>query len=52
MFLNFRDRMFCRITLEAYGKTIESGEEFLHGFCEAVVGESYGFLSFPISFEI
>ena len=46
-FFDFRDRIFSRITLEAYGKTIDyfqSREEFLYAFRDAVAGKSF-FLS-------
>jgi serine/threonine protein kinase len=41
IFLDFRDRMFCRITMEAYGGTIDhfkSREELLYAFRDAVAG--------------
>ena len=45
-FLDFRDRIFSRITLEAYGKTIDhfqSREEFLYAFRDAVAGKLFYF---------
>ena len=41
IFVNFRDRIFYRIIMDAYGRTIEnfrSREEFIYAFRDAVAG--------------
>ena len=48
-FVDFRDRLFCRITMEAYGKTIDyfrSRHEFLYAFRDAIAGNLFNTVVF------